>query len=375
MTKKILYLLIAVLLAPLFSLAQGHIKEIWTQPVVFKADEKVSIFFDITGTDLAAVAEEKGVCVWTWFPADPGETWGKPSAAATLTHVDGNIWRWDVNPAEFYKVDASSISALYGQLQTISGEKQAFFAPDQDPPNDIKIPSLSSIKGDALIDYFPKLFTLDRPLSVLINANNLYPDQCGNNPVPGQLAGAPNVHVHGGVNDWSIVVENNPVNVNKTLLTEMGDGIYRWDFIPNNYFGLPDNFILKNISAVFASADWAYIGKNTGCTDFFIDAPVLPDVPIPSLVFFPSKFSKKDIVVITRSDNEPGVTGMTYTISAGSKTITGSFEGTNATLTAYINLADELKDVSGLDKIHVELKDNTGRVVSKNDIPLVQLNE
>lgn len=374
--KKIFQLIIIFLLAPALAMAQGRIAEIWSQPAVFIGNEQVSIFFDITGTELASVAEEQGVCVWTWYPADPGDAWGNPSDKTKLKHVSGNIWRWDLNPAELYKVEASSISALYGQLQTHKGEKQALFAPDQDPPNHIQLYSLNAIKADeTIIDIFPKQFSVDKPVSVLVNTNHTYPDQCGDNPVLGELAGAPNVHVHGGVNNWTIVVENNPANVNKTALTHLGDGIYRWDFIPKDYFGLANDFVLTNISAVFASNNWAYIGKNTGCTDFFIDAPEIPDMPVPDLVFFPSKISRRDLLTIIRSDNEPYVSAMDYTITAGNKILKGSFTGTNKTLTAYINLADELKDAGNPEKIHVQLKDNTGRIVSSNDLQLVPLNQ
>lgn len=376
MTRKIINLIIAVLFVPSVLLAQGRIADIWTQPAIFMADEPISIFFDVSGTVLDGISEDEGVCVWTWFPADPGDPWGSPTDKTKLKHVEGNVWRLDMTPTDFYNKPANEISAFYGQLQNWAGTKITdAFAPDQDPPNDIQVYSLAGIKGEELIEYFPKQFTTDRPLSVLINANNLYPDDCTNDPVPGQLAEAPNVHVHGGVNDWSIVVENNAANLTKTEMTAMGDGIYRWDLVPQEYFDLPEDYVLTNISAVFASSDWAYIGKNVNCTDFFIDAPEIPDIPIPDLVFFPSKFSQKDILIITRADNEPGVTGMNYTITAGSKTLTGSFEGNNKKLTAFINLADELKSESGLESIHIELKDNNNRIVSKNDIPLVQINQ
>ena len=376
MNKKIIYTFLVVLLLPFVLFSQGRIAEIWSEPAVFVADEEVTFYFDLTGTELAAVAEEQGVCVWTWFPADPGETWGSPSEDAQLEQVDGNVWKWVITPTEFYGVDASSISAFYGQLQTHSGNKISLFAPDQDPPNHIAIYGLNTIKGDdIIIDYFPKQFSLDRPLSVLLNAGNSYPDNCGDNPILGELANAPNVHVHSGVNDWAVVVENNPANVNKTELTNLGDGIYRWDFIPSEYFGLEEGMPVTNISAVFASQDWSFIGKNVGCSDFFIDVPEQPEIPIPELIFFPSKVSKKDILCIIRSENEPFVSSLEYTITASSKTIKGSFEGNSKEMIAYINLANELSDSGDLEKVHVLIKDNTGRVVSENDIPLVQLNE
>lgn len=367
-----------MLLFPLLSMAQGRIADIWTEPAVFVADEEVSIYFDITGTELAAVAEEQGVCVWTWYPADPGESWGNPSEDAQLEQVEGNIWKWVIVPTEFYGVDASSVNGFYGQLQTHGGDKIAIFAPDQDPPNHITMYGLTTIKTEGtILDYFPKDFTLGRPLSVLVNANNTLPDKCEGEIIPGELAGAPNVHVHAGMNlgsqDWEVVVENNPANSSKTELTHLGDGVYRWDFVPYDYFGVEDGIEVTNISAVFASNDWAYIGKNTDCSDFFITVPEQPEVAVPELLFFPSKISHKDLLSITRSDNEPFVSSMNYTITAGAKTLTGSFDGNNKTFVAYINLADALKDESDLDKVHIVLKDNTGRIVSENDLPLVQL--
>ncbi|MBN1925594.1 MAG: hypothetical protein JW798_07160 [Prolixibacteraceae bacterium] len=376
MNKRKINILITALLLPLFTLAQGRIAEIWTQPAVFNADEQVTFFFDLTGTDLANVAEQQGVCVWTWYPSDPGESWGNPSDASKLSHVEGNIWKWDLVPTEFYGVSADVVDAFYGQLQTHSGNNIVFFAPDQNPPNHITMYGLNTIKAeDAIIDYYPKQFSLDRPVSILLNANHVYPDQCGDNPVMGELAAAPNVHVHSGIDNWSVIVENNPGNIAKTGLTHLGDGIYRWDFIPREYFGLDKDYVATSINAVFASSDWAYIGKNVNCTDFYIEVPEQEELPIPELNFFPSKFSKKDIICIIRSDNEPYVSSMTYTITAGSKTITGSFEGNNSKLSAYINLADELKDAGSIDKINIVLIDNTGRTVSENDIPLVQLND
>ncbi|MDA3929071.1 MAG: hypothetical protein PF541_08930 [Prolixibacteraceae bacterium] len=376
MKNKLLFILVAIMSLPILSIAQGTIAQIWTEPAVFNADEQISIYFDLTGTELASVAEEEGVCIWTWFPGDPGETWGAPSDASKLAQVEGNIWKWVLTPTEFYGKPADQIAEFYGQLQTHSGEKITIFAPDQDPPNHILMYGLTTIKSDAtILDYHPKQFSLDKPLSVLLNANNAYPDNCDNNPVVGDFANAPNVHVHSGVNDWAIVIENNQANIDKTELTHLGDGIYRWDFIPNEYFGLEEGFPVLNIGAVFASNDWSYIGKNVNCTDFFIEAPAVTEVAIPELTFFPSKISKKDLLCIIRTENEVFVSSLEYVITAGSKTIKGSFSGNKAEMTAYINLVDKLKDAGDIDKINVVIKDNTGRLISENSISLVQLTD
>ena len=98
------------------------------------------------------------------------------------------------------------------------------------------------------------------------------------------------------------------------------------------------------------------------------------DVDPPELSFFPQKISKKDILVITRKNNETEVTSLHYTISAGDITVEGDFEGTSAAMTAYIDLVTPLKDISNLDKINIVIKDNNNRTVTDTDITLIQLN-
>lgn len=373
--RRSTYLLTIALIAPVVLLAQGRIAEIWTQPAVFKADEQVTLFFDVTGTELADINED--IYLWSWYPSEPDAGNGANSSDfAKLTKVEGNVWKISMIPTEYYGVEASQISAFYGLLKTKNFSKATgAFAPDSDPPNHISIYGLNTIQGEAIIDYHPKQFKLDRPLSVLVNANNTWPDKCEGNPVQGELANAPNVHVHSGINTWSKVVENNPANANKTKLTHLGGGIYRWDIIPNEYFDLVTGFPVENISMVFASSDWAFIGKGANCSDFFIDVPALPDMPVPKLSFFPSKFSSKDIFCIIRKDNEPFVNALNYSISSGGKTFTGTFEGTNKEFTAYVNLVDQLKEAGSVDKIKVVITDNTGRKVLDSDIPLVKLNQ
>ncbi|HNW49663.1 MAG TPA: hypothetical protein PLG33_09830 [Prolixibacteraceae bacterium] len=373
--RKIVYTIFIALLAPVWLMAQGTIAEIWTQPAVFVADEQVSIFFDVTGTVLDGVAESEGVRVWTWYPNNPDENWANPSAKTKLAHVSGNIWRWDLKPTELYNLPADQISAFYGQLQNYAGTKiTSAFAPDQG--NAITIYSLATIKADeAIIDYYPKQFTQDRPLSILINANHTW-SGCEATPKQGELAKASDVRMHGGVNGWDVQVMNNTDNLSKTQLTNLGNGIYRKDIIINDYFGLASNYTVTGINMVFADKTWAYQGKGVNCADFYIAAPEKVEEVTPTLTFFPQKVSRKDIFCIIRDNNESNVTKLSYTITAGSITIAGDFEGNTTEMIAYINLADQLKDTVSLEKINVVIKNSTtGKVLSQTDIPLVQLND
>jgi len=373
--RKIVYTLLIALLAPVWIMAQGTIAEIWTQPAVFVADEQISVFFDVTGTVLDGISETEGVRVWTWFPNNPDNNWANPSDKTKLKHVSSNIWRWDLKPTELYNLPADQISAFYGQLQNYSGTKITdAFAPDKG--NAVSIYSLAAIKADdAIIDYYPKQFTQDRPLSILINANHTW-SGCDATPKQGELAKAADVRMHGGVNNWETQVMNNTDNLGKTQLTNLGNGIYRKDIILNDYFGLAANYTVTGINMVFADKTWAYQGKGGSCSDFYIAAPkVVEEVPA-TLIFFPQKVSKKDIFCIIRDNNEPNVTKLSYVITAGSLTLSGDFEGTAAEMIAYLNLADLLKDAGSLEKIHVVIKNGTtGKVLSESDVPLVQLND
>jgi hypothetical protein len=373
--RKIVYTLLIALLAPVWLMAQGSIAEIWTQPAVFVADEQISIFFDVTGTVLDGISETEGVRVWTWFPNNPDNNWSNPSDKTKLKHVEGNIWRWDLKPTELYNLSKDEITEFYGQLQNYAGTKITLaFAPDQG--NAIGIYSLKSIKADtSIIDYYPKQFKQDRPLSILINANHTW-SGCDKTPTQGELAKATDVRMHGGVNGWAVQVMNNTDNLSKTQLTNLGDGIYRKDIILNDYFGLTSDYQVTGINMVFADKTWAYQGKGVNCSDFYIAAPEKVVDVIPSLIFFPQKISKKDLLCIIRDNNESTVTKLSYIITAGSLTLNGDFVGTTKEMIAYVNLADLLKDAGSLEKINVVIKNGvTGKTLSETDIPLVQLND
>jgi hypothetical protein len=96
------------------------------------------------------------------------------------------------------------------------------------------------------------------------------------------------------------------------------------------------------------------------------------DEPVPELKFFPLKISRKDILVISRKNNEAYVTSLTYTITAETAVLTGSFEGNAKEMKAYIDLVTGLKGLNPA-TINVVIRDNTGRIITDTDIPLVTL--
>ena len=62
--------------------------------------------------------------------------------------------------------------------------------------------------------------------------------------------------------------------------------------------------------------------------------------------------------------------GLEYTITAGSKTITGEFEGTLAERLAHVNLLKELAGENGVDKITVKVSHKNGAEIVNTTITL-----
>lgn len=342
--------------------AQSEAVVHWSQPAAFIPTEKVSFFFDVTGTKLEG---EKEISVHTWYPTDQT---GRPAEELALTYVSENIFRWDIVPTEFYQMSAENMyssTSFYGMLRTSDWSKaDVYFTPDIEA-SQIKLYDLSTIKGSSTIVAYPEKFTQTKPVSFIINSKNTWSSNSGNGCVQGELFNAEQVVAHSGVNDWSIVV---PSDQPKARLTDIGDGLWRMDVILKDYYELPEEYELENISMVFASVDWKWQGIDTGCNDFRILAPDLPVPPEPSFYLFPLKVSKNDILSITRENNNKGQQ-LSYTITAGSKIIKGNLEGGMARQRVYINLGKELSGVDA-SKMHILVEDQRGNMIHDEDMPL-----
>lgn len=363
--KKII-LSIAMLALPLLAVCQVPIKEIWTKPAIFKADEEVTLFFDLTGSPLDGDAGP--VYLWSWFPSEPDKgNFENSSEFARLTKVEGNVWMIKMIPTKYYGVPAENITSLFGLLKNKNGSKvsEAFAS---DKGNAINLYNFNNVSGTKIIDSYPKTIKGDRPFSIVINTNNTWSD-CDKTPVQGALATAPNVHLHSGLNDWKVIVENNPTNTAKTTLTPLGNGIYRMDMIPWEYYG--QQVAINKINAVFSSSDWSKLGTDKNCADFVILNQGVVAIT-PSYSFFPQKVTKKDILTLLAVNGDLDATDLNYVITAGNISLTGKFEGVKPNYSASVDLATNLK-TSDVTKIHVTVKTNTGASLMDTDVVLTPL--
>uniref|UniRef100_S0DF76 Uncharacterized protein n=1 Tax=termite gut metagenome TaxID=433724 RepID=S0DF76_9ZZZZ len=61
---------------------------------------------------------------------------------------------------------------------------------------------------------------------------------------------------------------------------------------------------------------------------------------------------------------------LNYTVTGGTKTLTGDMEGAMAQQRAYINIAGEFKGMN-ISKLSVLVKDQNDRTIYEGDIPFV----
>ena len=295
--------------------------KIWTYPVVYALDQEVTWYFDMTGTNFS---EGQDLYLWAWSPSEPDA---------------GNF----DNSSEFAKLE------YVGDIKTFKESGNA-------------------------VQIYPEKFYIDQPLSLLVNANLVW-----TGAVQGGLAGE-EIHLHCGLNNFAegAIVEYQawiPEVSAKTKLTPIGDNIYKIDFIPREYFGVDEDFVMENIEFLFPAKDWAKVGTAEGGKNFVVLAPGVVAPPDPVFYFFPQKFTQYDILTLVRKNNEKKSQGLIYTIVAGGKTITGEFTGKAEEMRAYVNLLQGLAGATNLDKINLEVKDKNGSEILKTDIPLVPLSD
>lgn len=335
----------------------GDIAKIWSFPVVYNYDEQVSWYFDLSGTSFA---ENEDVYIWIWSPSEPDAgNFDNSSEFAKLSYEGDFIWRFDLTPTDYFSVSAEDIAVSAGfwlRLKDKTGTKQSGVG-------SVPLTAFSSFyTANEVIRSYPENPLIDEPLSILFNANLI-----------AGFDGATSVHMHSGLNDWEILQEYQvwvPEVVEKTKLKDMGNGFYKMDMIPSVYYNSPEGYVMENITFLFVKDEWA---ATTPDQKIFA-ADVIPPPP-PAFTFFPLKISQKDILGIIRINNERGITELTYTITAGTKVIQETISGNMTEIKGFVDLATELKEEPSLEKIHVLIEDNSGRIITDTDIKLVELDE
>lgn len=350
----------------------GAPSKIWTYPAVTALDEQVTWYFDMTGTTFTDGAD---LYLWAWSPAEPDAGhWESSSDFAKLEYVGNMVWKKTLTPTLYFNrsiADIKSSAGYWMRLKDKTGTVQS---------NVINVPwswfdQDNFAASGVAVKFFPEKFYLNEPLSILVNAKEVW-----TGAVKGGLVGQPSIHLHSGLNAFQAgtIVEANmgvPALFEKTKFKDMGNDIYKLDMIPAQYYGVAEDFVMEDISFVLAAKDWVKVGTDVGGKDFLFRAPGVPVPPDPELYIFPKKFTQYDIFTIVRLHNEKNVSKLSYTITAGSKSLTGDFAGTRDELKAFINLTKELAGIPAIEKLHIVVVDNNNRKILDSDFSLVQLSE
>lgn len=377
-TLFIIFTLITVLL-PAKSWADGSVElgapaKCWTFPRIYTMDEPVTWYFDMTD---AGFDEGVDLYMWTWSPSEPDAgNWENSSDFAKLEYVGDNVYKTTIVPLDYYRranpnltvADIEGSAGFWMRLKTKNGAYQsAVFSMTW------SVSELKDFKesGEAATAY-PAKFAMNEPLSILFNIENL----TFNGKKGGLLdVNFESLHFHSGLDNWSVLQEAQmwlPEIVNKTKLKHIGGNFYKMDLIPAEYYGVANDYQADNLAYLITThnPDWA------GTTpDALLKAAAAIAYPDPAFSYFPQKVCALDILTLIRQWNEKTSGTLKYTITAGSKTITGEMDGNRDKRQAYINLLKELEGQSGLTKISLKIENKDGNTVVSTDIPLIPLSD
>lgn len=334
--------------------AAGPVNKTWSYPVIYRYNEEVTWYFDLSTTTFAPGED---VYLWIWSPSEPDAgNWGNSSDFAKLTYVDGATWSFTLTPTVYFSMTPEAIASSAGfwfRLKDKTGSKQS------DVTNLAYTDFSSFYTANELVRPYPTAPSLDKGLSILFNANL----------APG-FSDATSVHMHAGLNNWTILQEYQvwiPEVVEKTKLKNLGNGFYKMDLVPKTYFNVPDGFVMENMNYLFVKDEWAGT-----IPDQVINAAEYIPPPPPDFRYFPMQLSKKDFLGIIRKNNEAGVTKLLYTITGADVTLTGEFTGNMSEIKGFVDLATPLRNKT-VTEIHVVIKDNLNHTISDTTIPLKTL--
>ena len=335
----------------------GDVTGLWSFPRVYNYDEETSWYFDLSGTGFDDAEE---LYIWIWSPSEPDAgNWENSSDFAKLTYEGNFVWKFDLTPSEYFSVTPAEIANSPGfwfRLKNKDGSRMSTVA-------NMPYTNFSNfLSSDESIRAYPTNPILNEPLSILFNSN-----------LVSGFENATSVHMHSGLNGWSILQEYQswvPEIVEKTKLKNLGNGFYKMDLIPSEYYNdIPPNFEMENMNFLFVKDDWVA----TSPEHILFAADVIPPPPA-EFSFFPLRISHKDILGFKRINNEAGINKLFYKITANNNIVLeGEFEGNTTLISGFIDLATPLENLSELESIHIVITDNRNNLIIETEIPLIKL--
>lgn len=367
--KKNIIALAGVALTSALSVAQN----ITTSPVVYMPDDQVTWYIDLSEQ---MTKEGEPMYMWTWAPSNPedvvfGGSWDEPSDECKLNYEGNGIYSWTLVPTTYYGkdydwfMDPANDDIFWFNIRN---EAKEAITGSLHAPRPFHDEYLSFINSESDIKVFPAQFTARDRISVMVNTNML---TVGG--VQGAWSNENEIHMHGGANEW----DGHNVDYNagvaelieKTMFKNLGNGIFRLDMTPANYFGisddeLADGYQMNNFTFVLATKDWA---ANVG--NFKFNAAGIEPDPDPEFSYFPQRLSKYDFLTLTRTFDD-NAANLSYSVKGGKTELKGDFDGSRSKRVATVDLLTGFDQESDLTSVHVTILRGDA-VVLELDLPLV----
>lgn len=341
----------------------------WTKPVLWTLDEEVSMYFDMSGT---AFTDGQDIYMWAWQPSEPDAgNWTNSSDFAKLKYEGNMIWSKTFTPTLYFNKTMAQLATFDNYFWMLLKSKDGSTVCEAFnivcPRAEIGTFTSSGVSVKA----YPTNFDITTPVTILVNISKAYVDG-----VQGTLAGSDSIYMQSGLNNFlgaSVDVNTtDQASLIKTKMKKVGTNTFKIDLIPYQYFGVGQDFLFDN----FVFNIWTKTGKKG--TDANNKPFLLGNTNTPLVSYFPQKFCQYDILTITRINNEKSASGLTYTITAGTKTISGQFSGTTAAMKTYINLGDKIGNEPSLTQMNLIINVVSGSKsieVYNANLPLVPLSE
>lgn len=355
--KKFALLFIAFLCLAVFSMKAADISpdRFWCVPAQYSMDEEITWYFDFSSS--LGLPDGGDLYIWIWVPRNPDETLSDPKMK--LDYKGDRIWALTFTPTVFFDMSAADIIA--------NTETSFYFLLRSEDFDSWHTSTLSFPK----VDYVGNFVRSDKLWDYATDdvQNKLYPTSnltiWFNSNLADGFDGTSGVHIHSGYNNfdgehdiqyhaWE-TTGCDPQSACYTAFKNLGNGIYKKDIVPYQYFQAEESDPMQNIEFLFVQDDWSVTTPNV-----VIYAADVPLPPSPVLSVFPTNVSKFDLMSVKRTDNPRNTIPLKYEITGDNgRSISGDFTGTLKEQIVYINLHESFGDnVQSLQIVVKDVADN-----------------
>ncbi|BDD09765.1 hypothetical protein FUAX_21970 [Fulvitalea axinellae] len=285
----------------------GAIREIWTDPAAFTRDQEITIYFDVTGTNVQDPAQA-GESIFVWFfndsgnasdPSIPNGPWDNfNTTGKMLSPVEGmtNVYSIKLTPETFF-VDGSTMTEMEGLIRTGNGGeiKQT---DNFDAKSNSAIVFYDYASG-GISNAWPDNFQSDRPVSIIVDVSKAWSD---GGTEQGQLVGQP-VYIWLGANGFNPESKYNTLgNENAACKAVTGmENLFQYNFIPaqtmKGWDAVSPPPTLNELNWLFNNGTWTLTGRDVNGANF--GKEVVREISSTAFATFPGKFTTEDLAKLT----------------------------------------------------------------------------